>query len=108
MPHVAHIEINGSRLLQGVGLGRGRVAAWRAGLPHAFAGDGASYHIARSEFQQGMTALHEALASVVAQDRPLAAQGFGDEEARRAGQRERSGVKLVELHVGKLGACVKS
>ncbi len=51
-----------------------------------------------------MVALHEALAAIVAQVRAFAAQRFGDEEARRAGQRERGGMELVELHVGEFGA----
>ena len=42
---------------------------------HAFAGDGAGHHVARGEFEQGVVALHEALAAIVAQVRALAAQG---------------------------------
>ncbi len=94
---MAHVEVDGPRL-------GSDAAPACAGSRHAFAGDGAGHHIARGEFQLGMVALHKALAAIVAQVRALAAQGFRDEEARRAGERERGGMELVKLHVGQLGA----
>ncbi len=47
---------------------------------------------------------HEALAESVAQVGALAAQGFGQEMAGRAGDVEHGRVKLHELHVAQLGA----
>ena len=91
LAHVAHVEIDGA--LQ-----------TRLAFAHAFAGDGAGDHVARGQFEQRVVALHEALAAVVAQIRAFAAQGFGEEEARRAGKRERGGMELIELHVGEFGA----
>src|ERR1700689_2202486 len=44
---------------------------------------------------------------VVAQICALAAQGFRKQKARNAGQRERGGMELVELHVGELGSGVR-
>ena len=55
-----------------------------------------------------MVALHEAFAAVVAQVRALAAQRLGEQEARYAGKRERGGMELVKLHVGQLGAGLRS
>ena len=69
---------------------RGRIEI-RCRIEHAFAGNGAGDHIARRQLEQRMVALHEALAAVVAQDCALAAQRFGEQKARRAGERERGG-----------------
>ena len=54
-----------------------------------------------------MIARHEALARRVAQDAALAAQGLGEEEARRAFEVEGRRVELHELHVRKLRARVE-
>src|ERR1019366_7107843 len=91
VPHVAHVEIDGARCSL---------------LTYAFAGDGAGNNIARGEFEQGVVALHKALAVIVAQPGAFAAQGFGEKKAWRAGQRQSGRVKLVELHVGQFGAGV--
>jgi hypothetical protein len=86
--HMAHIQMDD--------------AGFAGRRAHAFAGDGAGDHVAGSQFEQRMIALHEALAAVVAQDCALAAQGLGEQKARRAGQRKRGGMELIELHVGQL------
>ena len=91
--HVAHVEVDGAGR-------RLRVS----GISRAFAGDGAGDNIARSELQQGMIALHESLAAIIAQPGSLAAQRFRDEETRRAFESERGRMELVKLHVGEFGA----
>jgi hypothetical protein len=88
--YVAHVEIDQPGLL--------RIGA------DAFTGDGAGYDVARREFEAGMVALHETLAAVVAQNCAFATEGFGEQETGRTGLRERSGMELVELHVGELGS----
>ena len=87
--NVPHVEIDG--------LG----AAVRG---DALAGDGAGHHIARSELKQGVVALHEPLAVMVAQICAFAAERFRQQKARSARKRQRGGMKLVELHVGQFGA----
>ena len=72
----------------------------RSGAWHALAGDGAGYDVAGGKFEQGVIALHEALAFVVAEVGAFAAQSFGKQEAGCAGERQGCGVELVELHVG--------
>src|SRR5579863_4295854 len=69
--HVAHIEVDGSRLH----VRRGRVEM-RFLAGHAFACDRPRNHIARREFEFRMIALHESLTSDVTQVGALAAQGF--------------------------------
>ena len=81
-----------------------RAACVARRVAHAFARDGAGHHIARSQLEQRMVALHEALAAIVAQVGAFAAQRFREQKARRAGKGERRGMELVELHVGQLGA----
>ena len=46
-----------------------------------------------------MIAMHKALASGIHQPRALAAQRLGKQKARHAGQVERRGMELIELHI---------
>ena len=90
--HVAHVEVDGTE--RGLRI---------EGIGEAFAGYGAGDDVAWGELEKRMVALHEALAALVAQVRALAAQGFGDEEARGVRERQRRGMELVKLHVGEFG-----
>ena len=56
---VAHVEMDDT--------------GFSGGRAHALAGDGAGHHVAGSQLEQRMIALHEALAAVVEQDCALAA-----------------------------------
>ena len=87
--HVAHVEIDRAR---------------SSLLSHAFAGDGASDHIAWGKLEQRMVALHEALTAIVNEVGAFAAESFREQEARSARQRKGRGVELVELHVSQFGA----
>ena len=88
--NVAHVQENGPCL--------------SIGFTHAFASHGARHHVARRQLERRMVTLHEALAAIVAQVSALAAQRFGKQKARGPGEEKRGGMKLVELHVGQLGA----
>ena len=52
---------------------------------------------------RGSTVEHEAVAVLVAQVRPFAADRLADQEAARAGDVEHRRVELHELHVAQLG-----
>ena len=70
---------------------------------HALA-DGAGDDVARGQLGAVVVSGHEALAVGVAEEAALAAHRLRDEERLDAGQVERRGVELHELHVHDLGA----
>ena len=68
-------------------------------LVETFVRDRSRNHVAWSQFEQVVIALHESLAVFVAKIRTLASQRFRHEKPWRSGKRERRRMKLVELHV---------
>ncbi len=69
-----------------------------------FADDGASDDVARSELLGFGVALHKAFEIDVAEDAAFAAQGFGEQKARRAFYGESRGMELHEFHIGENGS----
>jgi len=69
-----------------------------------FADDGARDDIAGGQLALGMIALHETLAGCIAKDGAFAAQGFREQKARCAGQKEGGGMELDEFDVADFSA----
>ena len=67
------------------------------------ADDRLGHDVARRQFGPRIVVGHEALAVLVAQVRPFAADRLADEVAARAGDVEHGRVELHELHVAQLG-----
>src|SRR4029077_10862535 len=61
--------------------------------------DGARDDVARGEIEEWVIALHERFAVFVPENGAFAAQGFGEEKARRTFDVEGGGVELNELDV---------
>ena len=60
----------------------------------------ARHHVARREIAERVLPRHERFAVVVAQDRALSAQRFGEQRARHRRVMQRGGVELHELEIG--------
>lgn len=69
-----------------------------------FGDDGAGDDVARGEVAEGVVAFHEAFAAEVEEAGAFTAEGFGEEEAGRAGDVEGGGVELDEFEVADGGA----
>ena len=100
----AQVEHRGEAVGEGGADGGGGVEV--DAVPRLQAGpDRPSHHVARGQLGIGVLPDHEAASGVVHQDRPLAAQGLGEQGHGVPPAGQSGGVELHELQVGQPRSC---